>query len=83
MTTKEILNYLHEQFPATVGHVPLERMLERFALDHMKEGVIRAATECEPFMNREGFGQVVVRATAADIRNTILSTVTNWTEADL
>lgn len=76
MTTKEILDYLHVQFPATVGHVPLEPMLERLALDSMKEGALRAAKtawECgeKPLHSGRMAHQV------------ILTNASNWTEADL
>lgn len=49
MTTQQIIKYLNDQFPATVGHIPIEAMLDALKADASHAGWLRGqkdAAEC-------------------------------------
>ena len=42
-TGKALLDYLHQQFPATVGHTPLVNMIDEIHKEGLVEGARRGA----------------------------------------
>lgn len=76
MTTKDVKDYLNQQFPPTIGHIPIQEMLDKLALHYLQEGARRAERK---------IGTIGIQSTKETwaISKAILTTAEQWTEKDL
>jgi len=80
----EIIKYLNQQFPATVGHIPIQQMINQLELEATKKGMRRAAEQCNPLHeDYRGGSTGNARGTSGMIRQAILTAAEQLTEKDL